>query len=265
MSNTPGTQSGFWPAYDAGAGHCALRSTCVNRIKDMSNISKVIPGDKPSKNPRVSRVYGGISGDVRRSERRERFIQAGIVAFGRDGYANTTTRSLCADAGLTQRYFYESFESIEALFIEVVKQLGIELETALFTALADAPEEPAKRIQAALRAYFNSIRHDPHIGRILLVEVYAASGRTNPMARDFVAKLTELTRAGIDEAFPTLAEHGINVHLLAAAYVGATHHIALNWVMGGYAEPIDEVIGTAIRVFTAPIAELRLTPRDPKR
>ena len=206
------------------------------------------------------RVYGGISSGQRKAERRERFIQAGIVVFGRDGHAATTTRSLCAEAGLTQRYFYESFDSLEALFIAVATRLGRELENSLVAALEAAPDHPEARVRACLMAYFQGIRRDPYVGRILLVEVYAASGRLEPMVRQFVATFTELMRSSIDTAFPQLAGLGVNVRLLAAGYIGATHHIALNWVLGGYAEPLEEVAGTALRIFAAPLRELGLTP-----
>src|ERR1044071_6357400 len=77
---------------------------------------------------REQRIYGGLSADHRRTERRARLMAAGIVCFGRDGYAATTTRSIAAESGLTQRYFYESFEGIDDFFAQIVLELGGQLE-----------------------------------------------------------------------------------------------------------------------------------------
>src|SRR5690606_27216755 len=70
------------------------------------------------------RRYGGMSDQERRDERQRRFLEAGLETFGSLGYSATTTRRLCAEAGLTQRYFYQSFEGMEALFVAVAKQLS---------------------------------------------------------------------------------------------------------------------------------------------
>ncbi len=61
------------------------------------------------------RRYRGVSEEVRRTERRQRFIEAGLEVFAERGYHSSTVRSICANAGLTERYFYESFSNSEDL------------------------------------------------------------------------------------------------------------------------------------------------------
>lgn len=202
------------------------------------------------------RAYGGVSGDVRRAERRERFVQAGIQLFGTAGYAATTTRNLCAEAGLTQRYFYESFDSLDSLFIEVVNLLGERLHAQLLQAIAQAPEDPEARVAATLHAYFNGIRSDARVGRILLAEIYGVGGRTEPLVRGFVAGFAEIVRLNLIGAYPALAQRrDIDVRMLAAGCIGATHHIALNWVLGGYAEPVASIARTAGCIYSGAVRE----------
>ncbi len=62
-----------------------------------------------------TRQYGGIDADQRRKERREKFLAAGLEAFGTLGYAKATIKGICQLAGLTEPYFYESFENKEDL------------------------------------------------------------------------------------------------------------------------------------------------------
>src|ERR1039458_3042622 len=55
------------------------------------------------------RLYRGISPAERRAQRRERLFDAGVEQFGNQGYAQSSIRSVCAEASLNSRYFYESF------------------------------------------------------------------------------------------------------------------------------------------------------------
>jgi AcrR family transcriptional regulator len=63
------------------------------------------------------RHYGGHSTEQRRLARRERLIEAATRVYGEVGYRNATVKAVCEAAGLTERYFYESFANSEALLI----------------------------------------------------------------------------------------------------------------------------------------------------
>src|ERR1700754_2671567 len=64
-----------------------------------------------------ARNYAGLSAQERRLARRERLIEGAIRAYGELGYRNTTVKAVCEAAGLTERYFYESFANSEALLV----------------------------------------------------------------------------------------------------------------------------------------------------
>jgi AcrR family transcriptional regulator len=222
----------------------------------------------------ASRPYGGVSHEQRRTDRYERFMQAGLRVFGRNGYAATTTRNLCAEAGLTQRYFYESFRDLEELFITIITRLGRELDAAILQAQSGAGT-PEDRARASLTAYLEGIQRDPNIGRILLIELYAIGGQTAPMARAFNARQAELLQLALESSFPQPTRKGVNTRLLAIGFVGATHHIALSWVVGGYSETIEELVEALLRIFRTALVDLGLsdqaqprssgTPRPRKR
>src|ERR1700741_2572051 len=76
------------------------------------------------------RHYGGHSTEERRLARRERLIEAATRVYGELGYRNTTVKAVCEAAGLTERYFYESFANSEALLVaafETVSRAGVQL------------------------------------------------------------------------------------------------------------------------------------------
>lgn len=84
----------------------------------------------------VSRSYRGVTADERRSRRRAALLEAALDLLGSDD-GDIGVRAVCAQARLTQRYFYESFSSLD------------ELQVALFTTIAD---EVARQGAAAVRA-----------------------------------------------------------------------------------------------------------------
>jgi AcrR family transcriptional regulator len=45
--------------------------------------------------------------------RRARLLNAAVACFGTYGYHQTTLKMLCDQAGLTERYFYESFANFD--------------------------------------------------------------------------------------------------------------------------------------------------------
>ena len=71
----------------------------------------------------VGRTYGGVSAAERAASRRERLLDAGLELFGTHGFAATGVKDVCRQAGLTDRYFYESFRDSRELFLAVFDRL----------------------------------------------------------------------------------------------------------------------------------------------
>jgi AcrR family transcriptional regulator len=190
-----------------------------------------------------------MSEEDRKRDRRERFLAAAIVAFGRDGYRGTTTRSLCAEAGLTQRYFYESFRDLEDLFLAVANLLGERVRQVLEEARFRANDDPQVALRAPLTRYFELLKGEPAAARIMLLEVYTAAGPVGERALRFTEQLADLLRARIEEALPQLAQRGSASQLMAASLVGATHHLALHWMLRGYRDSVKSVVDTAVAIY----------------
>jgi len=88
----------------------------------------------------VPRPYAGETPEVRRERRRRRFIDSGKTLFGTLGYRKTTVRGLCAHAGLTDRYFYESFASLEDLLAAAVNDAVRKVELLTTERMAGATQ-----------------------------------------------------------------------------------------------------------------------------
>jgi AcrR family transcriptional regulator len=142
----------------------------------------------------TGRRYGGKTVDERRAERRERFLAAGLELFGTRGYAATTIPALCSEAGLATRYFYESFDSREDLFLALYDDLAARVRAEVEAAVAAAPQElepiAAASVRASRRAYA-----DKRVERIVLLEITRISDRAERHRR---AALDEFARTSAD-------------------------------------------------------------------
>jgi AcrR family transcriptional regulator len=117
----------------------------------------------------TERTFRGRSAQERRDERRRRLLDAGLDLIGTDGWASATMTAICARAGLTERYFYESFSDREALYLALIDDIARDTEAAILSAL-DGDGAPAERLSAATRAVVESLVTDPRRGRVALLE-----------------------------------------------------------------------------------------------
>src|SRR5438105_12011502 len=109
---------------------------------------------------RPVRPYNGVSAEDRIAARRERLLDAGLQEFGTRGYAQTGVKDICRAAGLTDRYFYESFKDSSELFVAVFDRVTERLFTIVEHAAAAAPPEPEAIARAAISAYVRELAAD---------------------------------------------------------------------------------------------------------
>ncbi|MEE4025472.1 TetR/AcrR family transcriptional regulator [Gordonia sp. PKS22-38] len=136
------------------------------------------------------RRYGGADADERRDRRRAELIAAGLELFGTEGFANVSVKRICDHAGLTQRYFYESFRDRFALLADVYDDCVAFARDATITAGAEfvagdrgegtreagiAAGDAAAVARATLSAFVRTLADNPPRARVMLVEVVGVS------------------------------------------------------------------------------------------
>ncbi len=149
------------------------------------------------------RAYGGESHEQRCQKRRELFIAAGKHLFGTIGYRRTTVRGLCKEAGLTDRYFYESFATTEDLLVAVYAQLILTMQGAVVGALQALPEgaEPVVWIDRGLDAFFAAVE-DAEAARIVWLEVLGVSPQVDALYTQTQQQFADLVLALVRMALP---------------------------------------------------------------
>lgn len=210
------------------------------------------------------RRYGGVDPQERQRQRLARLIEAGLVVFGDQGYHHATVRDVCGQAQLTSRYFYESFDSMEALFRAVYMAVNRELMQATILALAQCQPEPDKLAEAALRTFLTFVRDDPRRARVALIDAPTVgegmAAVTDQATQDFAHLITGF----MQQLFPHLAAQGLDHQILASGLVGASTRIATQWVTDRCKTPLEEVLRNALALFQAMTAYARSLAANPQ-
>jgi AcrR family transcriptional regulator len=183
-----------------------------------------------------------MSQDERRAQRRSQLIAAAIEVYGERGYRQATVKAVCEAAGLTERYFYESFANSEDLLIASYNAVTYAVFGAIRNAAAAAGSDRVERARAMLRAYFAALQREPRSARVFLVEIRGVSRAVDKAfdasLRAIGAEIGRLSGAEADGADP----------LLQAGIVGGVIHIALRWIEDDYTPDIDSVTDSAMRL-----------------
>jgi AcrR family transcriptional regulator len=104
--------------------------------------------------------WSGVPLSDRQALRRDELIAAGIALLGAENAAPVTVRAVCREAGLTERYFYESFADRD----EFVQAVYDDVCTAAVSALMSAHTP-----QEAVEGFVALTVDEPVRGRVLLL------------------------------------------------------------------------------------------------
>ncbi len=200
-----------------------------------------------------SRSYRGQTPEQRRADRRSRLIAGAISVYGERGYHNATVKAVCDAAGLTERYFYESFANSETLLIDCYNFVTDSVLKQILQAGGTTRGGKVARARAMLYAYFSLLQSEPRSARVFLVEIRGVSVAVD---RTFDDSLREIGKA----VAGLLAPEALDDELLQAGVVGGVIHIAMRWIACGYAPPIDQAVATALRLGTVLVDRRRAAP-----
>jgi AcrR family transcriptional regulator len=202
-----------------------------------------------------SRSYRGQTHEERLDERRRRLIAAAIAVYGERGYRQASVKAVCEAAGLTERYFYESFSNSEALLIASYEAVTAGVFKEITDAAKAAGRSRRLKARAMLHAYFSALKREPRSARVFLVEIRSVSLAVDEA---FDATLSGIAREVARIVGPRNSPPD---ELLGFGVVGGIIHIALRWIKQGYEPAIDHVVEAAMQLgkalFAQPVTSAR--------
>jgi AcrR family transcriptional regulator len=125
----------------------------------------------------VEALYGGVSLGERQATRRNRLVDASLHLLDTTGESALTVRRVCKQAGLNHRYFYESFEDLDALLDAMIDRVEHQVISRINALTARPSASPQQPLRAAMEIVVDAWTDDPRLLRIAHVSGNAALGR----------------------------------------------------------------------------------------
>ncbi|WP_133159047.1 TetR/AcrR family transcriptional regulator [Arthrobacter glacialis] len=214
----------------------------------------------------LGRRYSGLESSQRAMERHRRLIAAGVEVFGTLGYSGAKIKTLCKSAGLSERYFYESFESREHLLGTVFNHLDALLTEQIAGALQAPGMDLLASARAGMEAVVNFMLNDPRHARIMLVEVVGVSpeleAKRHQSMSDFADESLQLLLllSGIDPVHgqeQLTAKLGVveaarifeGARLTAVSMVGGVNNMMLDALLSGTTHDTERISDVAFQLI----------------
>jgi AcrR family transcriptional regulator len=194
-----------------------------------------------------ARPYGGVEGPERAAARRRRLLDAGLeLLAGSDDPPELTVRALCGQAGVSARYFYESFTDKDVLVAAVFDSVIADIAATTQAAVAAAPAD--EQIRAGITNLVRTIAGDARVGRLLF----------NPQLSNPVLARK---RAGLGGFFAILSGQHVttayrvreseSVKALAFFVVGGVGQTIAAWVAGDLDMTPEQVVDHLVSALDA--------------
>lgn len=186
-----------------------------------------------------SGVYRGVSAEARVAERRAKLMAATLAVWA-DPDRRTTMTAVCAEAGLTERYFYESFSGLDEALMAVMDDIATEIEETTMRAAEEAGSDPVARTRATLEAFVELLRADPRKGKVAIVEAGAMPElrrRRTDLLRHFAHRTAQEARENLGLPRRSEAEDEI----AGLLFIGGVAELVTAW-LDGVVDPSPEVI-----------------------
>ncbi len=176
-------------------------------------------------------------------------LDAAHDLLGSDGWPATTVRAVCRHAGLTPRYFYESFPSLDSLLVAVFDDVVSDLVEVVLEAVRAAPDNAHAKARAAIGGFVRHVMRDPRRARIVFSEALgseALARRRSETLHLFAEMIAEQGRA-----FYGLRGNERLADTTAYMLAGGLAELLLAWHDGTINSTPEQLIKDCTELFVA--------------
>ena len=191
----------------------------------------------------ATRTYGGQPAEQRQAARRERLIAAGRALFVEGGIAKVTVNGVCDRAGLTKRYFYESFGDRDDLLRAVFDQLATEAAGRMFAAAAAASDDPRDRLRIAFEMSIDELIGD--------LPGLATDETMIRLRAALTAKVVELSTAYAPVIFGERSYDSAEAAMAIQFAIGGAAELVLAWQTGRLDVLRERMVDAAVELILA--------------
>lgn len=189
--------------------------------------------------------------DERRRQRHESLLAAGIELLGSPDGSAVSVRGVCRSAGLTERYFYESFDDRDSFVRAVYAHVGEQARQAIVDAVESSDQRD--RVETPVRAFVELVLDNPSVGRVLLLAPFSESAIGGSGAA-LLPSFVELVQAQLVTDDPD------DRHLIAVGVVGALTALFVGYLDGSITTPREKFVAHCVRLVSGASEHAMIEP-----
>lgn len=208
------------------------------------------------------RPYGGVSATQRVAARRVRLLEAGLELFGTHGYLASGVKDICSEAGLTDRYFYESFRDTRELFIAVFDRVTDQLFASVARAVDGAGPGPDAQLRAGIETFLRALAEDRRKARVIFSEAAGVGLEAEQHMRVTLRRFSGLVAATARRHLATDVADEV-LDLVALSVVGTLERVIIEWQDEELDLPIERIIDHCTTLFRILLTGLDAEARHP--
>lgn len=170
--------------------------------------------------------------DERKQQSRQALLTAalGLSTSGRS-FSNLSLRELSREVGLVPTAFYRHFQDLNALGIELVDQVALNIKTVLYQLGQGYLAEPQDNTRQSIERFFNAVSHDPLPWKFMISERWGGSS----VIRQAIAREVDFLIADLGNALTKMAsmkhiQQEQDLKVLATILINISLTWAMSWI-----------------------------------
>lgn len=191
----------------------------------------------------TQRIYAGLSAEERIQARKKKLLAAALEIVGTQGYKSATLRVVCKEAELTQRYYYEAFENVEDMLIQLYQHQEQFVAEKVLSSVTENLD-PSSALEVALRTFFQTMKDNPRTVRVLFFETLGVSEKVDATYRKGSEHLEQLILQFSLPLLPADFKASANAKLMAIGLVGFMGELTRNWMLNQFSYETEEIVAT---------------------
>jgi AcrR family transcriptional regulator len=158
--------------------------------------------------------------------------------------------AICAAAGLTERYFYESFTSLDDAMLAALDTVCDEI-AALAVSTLEATTGPAEtRVHAMMTAFVDLVAESP--AKVSVAVIHSvANPRLRARRTELIGMFADLIAREAAELYGDRAWPPDRARIHGLLYIAGFAELVASWLNGDVAMSADELVETAGGLFEA--------------
>ena len=170
----------------------------------------------------------GLDADQRRARRQDDLLAAALELFASAGYPNTSIEQICQAAYVGTKGFYEIFDSKEACYLALLRQVSATIEARMVEASRHVPDDESEAGRVLLAAFAHALVDDPRVAKVtfgqaggisLAVERQRRENRR--WAADFLTSVWQRHNAAVDP----------RAYRVAIGVIGGLFDLVADWML----------------------------------